>query len=115
MGKSKELFEMMREQEINTNNFLPTKKEIVISSNEFIKKIIDSGEIEITELYSQTIRAKEAINTIESQLKKHLGQENFEAYGIKGTYRNGGDTINYKDDDIIQKLENKLAERKELL
>ena len=112
---SKDLFLMMREEEVATQNFLPTKKELAKSSKEFAKKLIDSGEYDLKELYSQAIRNKEAINNIESVLKSALQEENFEAYGLKGTYRNGGDTPNFKEDDIVLSLEKKLSDRKELL
>ena len=112
---SKDLFLMMREQEVNTTNFLPSKKELKKSSLEFANGIVESGDYNITEVYSQALRLKESLTTIESILKDSLPQEKFEAYGIKATYRNGGDTINFKDDEVIKQLEKKIAERKELL
>ena len=112
---SKDLFLMMREEEVATSNFLPTKKEIVKSSKEFAEKIIDSGEFNIEETYAQALRLKEAVTTIESVLKGNLKQENFEAFGVKGTYRSGGDTINYKEDEIYNALKADLDARVELL
>ena len=41
---SKDLFMLMREQEIQTSNFLPNKKEIQYSAKSFIKDILDVGE-----------------------------------------------------------------------
>lgn len=115
MGATKELFTLMREQEMQTNNFLPTKKELVKSSVQFVREIVESGEYDITELYSQAIRAKEALNAIEAELRKNIGDQSFEAFGIKATYRNGGETINYKDDEVVLSLEKKLSDRKESL
>jgi HD superfamily phosphodiesterase len=112
---SKDLFLMMREQEVNTTNFLPSKKELKKSSLEFANGIVESGDYNITEVYSQALRLKESLTTIESILKDSLPLDNFEAFGIKATYRNGGDTINFKEDEVIQQLEKKIAERKELL
>lgn len=112
---SKDLFLEMREQEVITDNFLPTKKEIVKSSSEFATNIINSGEYNVTEVYAQSLRLKEAINEIEKVLKKALPEEKTEAFGLKITYKNGGDTINFKEDDVIQVLEKQLAQRKELL
>jgi hypothetical protein len=42
-------------------------------------------------------------------------QENFEAFGLKGTFRNGGETINYKDDFKWSEIKEKLSEREMLL
>ena len=56
---SKDLFLMMREQEIQTDNFLPTKKEIQTNSKKFIDDLINKGETDKKELYSQALRLKE--------------------------------------------------------
>lgn len=112
---SKDLFLMMREEEVATSNFLPTKKELQKSSKEFAAKIVESGEYNIEETYAQALRLKEAITVIEGVLKTNLNQENFEAFGLKGTYRSGGDTINYKDDEVYVSLKKDLDDRVELL
>lgn len=115
MERSKDLFLMMKEQEIDTNNFLPTKKELVQASKDFAYGLIDSGDYNIQELYSQALRLKESISAIEEVLKSSLPQENFEAFGLKGTYRSGGDTINYADDVIYAELKKHLDDRATLL
>ena len=112
---SKDLFMMLREEEVATSNFLPTKKELKKSSEDFAKNLIESGEHNTQEIYAQALRLKEALTSIESILKKELGQENFEAFGLTGTYRSGGDTINFTEDDIVKHLEKQLKDRKELL
>jgi len=89
MGKSKDLFMMMREQEVATIKFLPSKKELQKSSKEFANKMMNTGEHNVQELYSQALRLKEALTVIETELKSKLPQENFEAFGLKGTYRSG--------------------------
>ena len=43
---SKHLFELMQQQSIATDNFLPNKKEIEFSSKQFAKNLIESGEID---------------------------------------------------------------------
>jgi hypothetical protein len=44
-----------------------------------------------------------------------LPEENFEAFGVKGTYRNGGAVINYDEDEIYLKIKKELKDREELL
>jgi hypothetical protein len=112
---SKDLFLMMREQEVQSSNFLPTKKEVIASSERFAKNLIDSGEVDKMELFAQAIRMSEALTVITEQLKQSLPQENFEAFGLKGTYRSGGSTPNYSEDELWSKLKEKLTDREMLL
>jgi pantoate kinase len=110
---SKDLFLMMREEEISTSNFLPTKKEIHLSSKNFAEKLIANGNPE--ELFAQALRLSESLNIITEVLKKSLPDENFEAFGLKGTFRSGGDTVNYSEDHIYSALKVDLENRVELL
>ncbi len=53
---NKDLFQMMREQEVQTQNFLPNKKEIQFSATKFITDVIDGGEVDKYELLAQAKR-----------------------------------------------------------
>ena len=112
---SKDLFHLMRQQEIDTQNFLPTRLEIQLSSKNFIKEILDAGEIDKIELLAQAKRMGEALEVINAELLKVIPQENFEAFGLKGTFRSGGETINYKDCEVWSDINRELKEREELL
>ena len=112
---SKNLYELMRQQEIETSNFLPNKKEVQFSANTFITKVIDGGEVDKYELLAQAKRMQEALDVITAKILDVVPQENFEAYGLKGTFRNGGETINYKDDFKWSEIKEKLSEREMLL
>ena len=112
---SKDLFQMMREQEVQTQNFLPNKKEIQFSATTFITNLIDGGEVDKYELLAQAKRMQEALDVITAKILDVVPQENFEAYGLKGTFRNGGETINYKDDFKWSEIKEKLSEREMLL
>lgn len=105
----------MRQQEIETSNFLPNKKEVQFSANTFITKVIDGGEVDKYELLAQAKRMQEALDVITAKILEVMPQENFEAFGLKGTFRNGGDTINYKDDFKWSEIKEKLNEREMLL
>ena len=115
MGKSKNLLMMMQEQEVNTNNFLPSKKELQLSAKKFTTNLLDSGEMDKMELFAQAVRVNEVLSIVTDELKNSLPAENFEAYGIKGTYRNGGSTPNYSEDPIYAQLKADLDARAELL
>ena len=110
-----DLITLMGEEQVSTSNFLPTKKELKSNSEKFAKDIIDSGDYNITEVYAQAIRLKEAITSIESILKNQLGEQDFEAFGLTGKFRNGGATPNYKEDEIYNILKSDLDARVELL
>jgi hypothetical protein len=112
---SKDLFQMMREQEVQTQNFLPNKKEIQFSATTFITNLIDGGEVDKYELLAQAKRMQEALDVITAKILDVVPQENFEAFGLKGTFRNGGETINYKDDFKWSEIKEKLSEREMLL
>lgn len=115
MGANSNLFLMLQEQEISTNNFLPNKKEIHFSANEFVKNTLESGEVDKVELFVQALRLSEALEVVKDKLKNSLPQENFEAFGVKGTYRSGGDSINYSEDEIYSTIKRDLDNRTELL
>jgi hypothetical protein len=105
----------MQEQEINTTNFLPTKKELQLSAKKFTANLLEAGEVDKTELFAQAIRLNEVLSIVTDELKNSLPSENFEAFGIKGTYRNGGSTPNYSEDSIYAQLKADLDARAELL
>ena len=115
MGKSKNLFLMLQEQSVETNNFLPTKKEIQLSAKSFVSNLLDAGTTDKMELYAQAVRINEALQIVTDELKNSIPQENFECFGIKGTYRIGGESLNYKEDLVYAELEAKLKERAELI
>ena len=115
MGANSNLFLMLQEQSVETNNFLPSKKEIQLSAKSFVSNLLDAGQTDKMELYAQAVRINEALQIVTDELKNSIPQENFEAFGIKGTYRSGGETLNYKEDLVYSELETKLKERAELI
>jgi hypothetical protein len=115
MGASKNLLILMNQQEVESNNFLLTKKEIQFSSKKFITEILDAGETDKFELLAQAKRIGEALDVINAELLKVIPQDNFEAFGLKGTFRSGGDTINYSEDAIYATIKKDLDDRAELL
>ena len=112
---SKDLFLQMREQEVQTLNSYPTKKEIQHQAFDLAKKIIDAGDEDIYKKFAEATRIKEAITVIEQILKNQLPDENFNSFGLKGTFRNGGSTLNYKEDEKFNELSKLIEDRKSLL
>lgn len=115
MGASKNLLMLMNQQEVESNNFFLTKKEIQTSSKKFITELLDEGNVNKFELLAQAKRLQEALDVVNTELLKVIPQENFEEFGLKGTFRSGGDTINYAEDEIYCELKRCLDERTDLL
>jgi uncharacterized circularly permuted ATP-grasp superfamily protein len=115
MERTKDLFLMMREQEIATNNFLPTKKEIETQSKKFAKDLIDSGEIDLYKATSQLIRTQNAIDIVFSEIKEHLPKDKHKAFGLEFTPVSGRTMIQFQEDELWQQLSDKLKQREVLL
>lgn len=115
MTTSKDLFMMMREQEIATDNFLPTKREMQTASKQFAKKLLDEGNHNPKKLLAQALRAKEALTVIEAEIRNSLPQEDFEEFGLKAKYVQGGDIPQYEEDEVYATLKKDLKSREEML
>ena len=112
---SKQLFELMREREIQTSNFLPTKKEIENSGRLFAKQILSHGEIDKYELFSQAERLATVTANIRDEIKSHLPKEKHVAFGIEFCPVNGRTMIQFQDDLVWSELKEKMQQREELL
>ena len=114
---SKDLFFQTRENEVVKLSYdhTFTKKEATSTGIKLAKDVVDSGEISIHEAMANVARAKEVINALDSELRKHLPEEKFTGFGVEFTPVNGGATLNYKEDDMWVSLNKKLKDREELL
>ena len=112
---SKNLYELMQMQEIATNNFLPSKKELELSSKTFAKNLIDAGEIDKVEAFAQAERLTTAISNVRDELKASLPREKQIAYGIEINPVNGRQMIQFAEDEIYASLQKQLKDREELL
>jgi hypothetical protein len=115
MGKSKQLFELMAQQEIQTSNFLPTKKEVELNAKKFASNLIEAGEIDKYEAFTQAVRMSNAIEIIKDEIKSHLPKEKHIAFGIELTPVSGRTMIQFQEDEYWQQLKHKLSQREELL
>lgn len=110
-----DLFSEIRKTEKLTNGFFSTKKEIIQSSKNLAKTIIENGNHNLHEVFSKIVRLETAVESFKDEIKNCLPNENFESFGIKGVYKNGGSTPNYTDDPIYANLHKQLKERETLL
>ena len=110
---SKNLYELMSMQQIAES--YPTKKQVQANAIEFANHLINNGEHEKLEMFSQAVRIKETINTIYDAIKESIPSEKQIAYGIEINPVNGRQMIQFAEDEIWQKLNADLKAREELL
>lgn len=115
MGASKNLLMLMQEQEVESNNFLLTKKELEFTSKNFANKILESGELDKFEAFAQAERLTTAITSVRDVLKSSLPREKQISFGIEINPVSGRQMIQFSGDPIWQQLNADLKAREELL
>jgi hypothetical protein len=115
MGASKNLLMLMQEQEVESNNFLLTKKELEFTSKNFANKILENGELDKFEAFAQAERLTTAITSVRDVLKSSLPREKQISFGIEINPVSGRQMIQFSDDPIWQQLNADLKAREELL
>lgn len=113
---SKNLFLQLREQEIA--NLYPatfTKKEAVETGKAFVQSILDNGEVSKEQTFTNIVRLKAVLDTIESELRANIPFEKLELNGVSFTPVNGGVIPNYIEDPIYAQLKEDLKAREDLL
>jgi len=115
MGANKSLFELMAQQQVESQNYFLTKKEIELNAKKFASGLIDSGEIDKYEAFTQVVRLSNALEIIKDEIKSHLPKEKHIAFGIEMTPMSGRTMIQFQDDEMWQQLKHKLSQREELL
>jgi predicted DNA-binding protein YlxM (UPF0122 family) len=110
---SKNLYELMSMQQIAES--YPTKKQVQANAIEFANRLINNGEHEKLEMFSQAVRIKETINTIYDAIKDSIPAEKQIAYGVEISPTNGRIMIQFAEDEIYADLQKQLKDREELL
>lgn len=114
---SKQLFEIMRAEEMATlydSTF--TKKEATVTGVNLVKAVLEAGEVDKMHFGANLARLNEVISSALSTFRESIiDTEKVTALGVEFNPVNGGETLNYKDDEIYLTLFNDLKEREELL
>jgi hypothetical protein len=92
-----------------------TKKEAVQTGVELVKNLLESGTVDKMQFMANLCRLKEVVNSADTEMRKHLPQEKSNVWGVEFTPVNGGNTINYSEDEIYQQLKADLDARADLL
>lgn len=115
MGATKNLFQLMSQQEVQSTNFALTKKEIELNAKKFASNLIEAGEIDKYEAFTQAVRLSNAIEIVKDEIKSHLPKEKHIAFGVEISPISGRQMIQFQDDEMWQQLKHKLQQREELL
>lgn len=114
---SKDLFLQLREQEIA--NLYPadfTKKEATDTGKNFIKQVLESGEVDKYHLGANLARLREVLDSALNEFKENIkDNEKRLELGIEFSTKNGYEKLNYAEDEIWSDINNSLKEREELL
>jgi hypothetical protein len=111
---SKQLFELMREQESFPINF--GKRDYISRGKEIVNSVIESGDIDKIEFWTKVAKIKETINAMDAQLRESITlSEKITLNGVEFNPTNGGHAINYDEDEVYRELKKDLKEREELL
>jgi len=114
---SKNLFEVMRAEEMATlydSTF--TKKEATATGINLVKSVLESGEVDKMHFGANLARLNEVISSALSTFRESIiDTEKVSVLGVEFNPVNGGETLNYKEDEVYLTLFNDLKEREELL
>lgn len=114
---SKQLFELMRAEEMAVlydSTF--TKKEASATGVSLTKSVLESGTVDKMQFFANIVRLKEVISKAEDECRKSIDiTEKTSVLGVIFNPTNGGNTINYSEDEIWCELKRCLDERTEQL
>lgn len=116
MGQTSEMHLQMRAEEMATM-YEPTftKKEAIQTGKDLVTNMLESGTVDKLQFMASLARLKEVVNSADAEMRNHLPQEKINVWGVEFTPVNGGNTINYAEDEIYQRLKADLDARAELL
>ena len=114
---SKDLFLQMREQEIATlYDATFTKKDAILTGKKMIDNLIENGDVDRMQFMTSLCRLKEVVNSADAELRKHIElNSSYKLNGVEFTPVQGGETLNYKDDEVYSQMYEDLKQREELL
>jgi hypothetical protein len=117
MGQSSEQFLQLRAEEVAVMyDHTFTKKDAILTGKRMVDDIIENGDIEPKQVWSNICRLKEVANAADARFREVLYIFEKESInGVEFTPVMGGETLNYEDDDIYCQLKSDLNARVELL
>jgi len=115
LGANSKLFLENSEQFVTMYEPTFTKKDAILTGKRMVDNVIESGEVDKYQFMANICRLKEVVNSADSEMRKHLPEEKLKCYGVEFIPTNGGETLNYIEDEVYRELKADLDERVELL
>lgn len=111
-----QFFEMRAEQMTALYDSTFTKKDAVKTGESLIDSVLESGEVDIMELGANLVRLEQVVSSAVSKFRSHIIDEQKQTVlGVEFSLVNGGNTINYAEDEIWTELKRCLDARTEEL
>ena len=111
-----QFFEMRAEQMTALYDSTFTKKDAVKTGENLIDSVLESGEADIMELGANLVRLEQVVSSAVSKFRSHIIDEQKQTVlGVEFSPVNGGNTINYAEDEIWNELKRCLDARTEEL
>ena len=117
MGASSEMFLQMRADEIvQMYDSTFTKKEAIKTGTDLALNVFENGEVSPAEVMANLSRLKWVIDAAETTMRSKLEIYDKQIIlGLEFNYVNGGNTINYADDEVYSTIKADLDARTEQL
>jgi len=117
MSATGEMFLQMRADEIvQMYDSTFTKKEAIKTGTNLALNVFESGEVSPAEVLANLSRLKWVIDAAETTMRSKLEIYDKQIIlGLEFNYVNGGNTINYADDEVYATIKADLDARAELL
>ena len=117
MGASSEMFLQMRADEIvQMYDSTFTKKEAIKTGTDLALNVFENGEVSPAEVLANLSRLKWVIDAAETTMRSKLEIYDKQIIlGLEFNYVNGGNTINYADDEVYCTIKADLDARTEQL
>jgi len=115
MGKL-QFFEMRAEQMTSLYDSTFTKKDAIKTGENLIESVLESGDCDIMELGANLARLEQVVSAAMSKFRSHIiDKEKQIVLGVEFSPVNGGNTVNYAEDEIYSTIKTDLDARTEQL
>lgn len=113
---SKDLYFEMRANDVaKMYDHSFTKKEAKQTGVNLVNEVIEKGEVDKHEFMANLARLKEVVNSADAEMRKHIPEESFKAFGVEFTPVQGGKILQYEEDPVYAEIKKQLKDREELL
>ena len=111
-----QFFEMRAEQMSALYDSTFTKKDAIKTGEALIENALEAGEVDVMQLGANLVRLEQVVSSAMAKFRSHIvDKEKQVVLGVEFSPVNGGNTINYSDDEIWQTIKSDLDARTEQL